>query len=99
MSRIVLSYSLNSSLFYKNFCYSCKSTPKSLVFNAYFLRKYFLIQLLHYLQLLPIHMQKDFLMKIYTKLLQQSFKIAPAMPLSYHIETLRIAARLIGGKR
>ena len=35
----------------------------------------------------------------YFKLLQQSFKQAPEMPIDYHLETLRIAARLIGGKR
>ena len=33
------------------------------------------------------------------KLLEKSLNSRPEMPINYHIETLRIASRLIGGKR
>lgn len=39
-------------------------------------------------------------MPILARLLENSVKVhAPNMPVAYHIETLRIAIKLIGGKR
>ena len=32
-------------------------------------------------------------------LLEQSLRHRPEMPIEYHLETLRIASKLIGGKR
>jgi hypothetical protein len=38
-------------------------------------------------------------MNIYVALLEKSLKTRPKMPIEYHLETLRIAAGFIGGKR
>jgi len=89
-----------TTLFYKKICYSEQLDDNHIVFYAYFFYKYLIIQLSSNACQSPNHMQKDFLMIInFSKLLQNSLKLAPNMPSQYHIETLLIAARFIGGSK
>ena len=84
-----------SSLFLQKSCYYFQSDPKLLFLNvkiSRIQRKYFSLRLQN-------HTQRTVMPIQYFKLLHNSMKTRPDMPLSYHLETVRIASRLIGGKR
>ena len=85
----------NSSLFLKNSCYSSQCKTKLLFLNAYFLstvEKYFSLCLIN-------HNQRIVMPYSMFHLLSHSFKTRPEMPMQYHLDTLLIALRLIGGNR
>lgn len=91
MAEILLKIPSLSTLFLSKNCYSYYSCSNYIVFYAVFLSinlNYFSLSTKRML-VMP---------KIYLLLLENSIKNAPDMPIDYHIETLRIAARLIGGK-
>ncbi len=81
----------SASNFSNNFCYSYKYDSKYLIIYVYFI--------ITHLKNTYESLVKGLTMIILTKLLEQSLKSRPNMPIEYHLETLRIASRLIGGKR
>jgi len=100
MSVFLLNSATNTTLFFKNSCYSYRYHNKLLFLNAFFIyKKLKLFSLTSKKRTFMISLDiNSKLTPIYIKLLGNSLKLAPDMPISYHLETLRIAARLLGGK-
>ena len=101
MDIFLLNSSQNTTLFFKNSCYSYQYGSKLLFLNANFLGiclEIFSLTPIKRIFMIAIDINSK-LTDLDIKLLINSFKHAPEMPLSYHLETLKIAQKLQGGKQ
>ena len=91
MTVFLLNSPLNTTLFLQNSCYIYQYKTKFLFLNAIYLSIYTKI-----ISIQPI--KRTFMTTFDRKLLINSLRTRPEMPLSYHLKTLSIAAKLQGGK-